>query len=286
MPKIYSLIRKLSHIDLVIIIVLTVSLIPLVIYTEGTVRIVIALPFLLFFPGYTLIAALFIKKAAIGSIERMALSFGLSIAVVPLIGLILNYVWEISLYPVLTSITGFIFIMCTVIYLRRRQLPPEQCFRPDITFKMPEWRGMTWLDRSLSVILTLSIIAAIGTLVYVLAAPKVGERFTEFYILGPGGMAQDYPNELTVGEEVELIIGIINHESVNTSYQVRIAIDGEQIEETRPVTLTNEQKWEESVTFTLTKTGDEQKVEFLLYRNNESESYLSTHLWINVVENR
>lgn len=286
MPKIYSLIRKLSHIDLVIIIVLTVSLIPLVIYTEGTVRIVIALPFLLFFPGYTLIAALFIKKDAIGSIERMALSFGLSIAVVPLIGLILNYVWEISLYPVLTSITGFIFIMCTVIYLRRRQLPPEQCFRPDITFKMPEWRGMTWLDRSLSVILTLSIIAAIGTLVYVLAAPKVGERFTEFYILGPGGMAQDYPNELTVGEEVELIIGIINHESVNTSYQVRIAIDGEQIEETRPVTLTNEQKWEESVTFTLTKTGDEQKVEFLLYRNNESESYLSTHLWINVVENR
>lgn len=286
MPKIYSLIRKLSHIDLVIIIVLTVSLIPLVIYTEGTVRIVIALPFLLFFPGYTLIAALFIKKATIGSIERMALSFGLSIAVVPLIGLILNYVWEISLYPVLTSITGFIFIMCTVIYLRRRQLLPEQCFRPDITFKMPEWRGMTWLDRSLSVILTLSIIAAIGTLVYVLAAPKVGERFTEFYILGPGGMAQDYPNELTVGEEVELIIGIINHESVNTSYQVRIAIDGEQIEETRPVTLTNEQKWEESVTFTLTKTGDEQKVEFLLYRNNESESYLSTHLWINVVENR
>lgn len=286
MPKIYSLIRKLSHIDLVIIIVLTVSLIPLVIYTEGTVRIVIALPFLLFFPGYTLIAALFIKKAAIGSIERMALSFGLSIAVVPLIGLILNYVWEISLYPVLTSITGFIFIMCTVIYLRRRQLPPEQCFRPDITFKMPEWRGMTWLDRSLSVILTLSIIAAIGTLVYVLAAPKVGEKFTEFYILGPGGMAQDYPNELTVGEEVELIIGIINHESVNTSYQVRIAIDGEQIEETRPVTLTNEQKWEESVTFTLTKTGDEQKVEFLLYRNNESESYLSTHFWINGVENR
>lgn len=286
MPKIYSLIRKLSHIDLVIIIVLTVSLIPLVIYTEGTVRIVIALPFLLFFPGYTLIAALFIKKAAIGSIERMALSFGLSIAVVPLIGLILNYVWEISLYPVLTSITGFIFIMCTVIYLRRRQLLPEQCFRPDITFKMPEWRGMTWLDRSLSVILTLSIIAAIGTLVYVLATPKVGERFTEFYILGPGGMAQDYPNELTVGEEVELIIGIINHESVNTSYQIRIAIDGEQIEETRPVTLTNEQKWEESVTFTLTKTGDEQKVEFLLYRNNESESYLSTHLWINVVENR
>lgn len=286
MLKIGSLLKKLSHIDLVIIMLLTVSLIPLVIYTEGVVRIIIALLFLLFFPGYTLIAALFLKKDAIGGIERIALSFGLSIAVVPLIGLILNYVWEISLYPVLISITGFIFIMCTITYLRRRQLPLEQRFWLDITFKIPEWKGGTRLDRSLSVILALSIIAAIGTLVHVVTTPKVGEKFSEFYILGSGGMAQDYPNELTVGEEVELIIGIINHESVNTSYQVRIEIDGEQIEETRLVTLTNEQKWEESVTFTLTKTGDEQKVEFLLYRNNESESYLSTHLWINGVENR
>ncbi len=286
MSKIHSLPKKLSHIDLVIIISLTVSLIPLVIYTEGAVRIIIALPFLLFFPGYTLIAALFLKKDSIGSIERMALSFGLSIAVVPLIGLILNYVWEISLYPVLISIAGFIFIMCTITYLRRRQLPLEQRFWPAITLKIPDWKGGTRLDRSLSAILALSIIAAIGMLIYVIAMPKVGEKFTEFYILGPGGMAQDYPNELTVGEEVELIIGIINHESVNTSYQVGIVINGEQIEETRPITLTNEQKWEESITFTLTKTGDEQKVEFLLYRNNESESYLSTHLWINGVENR
>lgn len=286
MLKIRSLIKEQSHIDLVIIMLLTVSLIPLVIYTEGAVRIIIALPFLLFFPGYTLIAALFLRKDSMGSVERMALSFGLSIAVVPLIGLILNYVWEISLYPVLISITGFIFIMCTITYLRRRQLPLEQRFWPAITLKMPEWKSGTRLDSSLSVILVLSIIVAISTLVYVVATPKVGERFTEFYILGPGGMAQDYPNELTVGEEVKLIIGIVNHESVNTSYQVRIEIDGEQIEETRPVTLTNEQKWEESVTFALTKTGDEQKVEFLLYRNNESESYLSTHLWINGAENR
>jgi len=286
LPKICSLLKILSHIDLVIIMLLTVSLIPLVIYTEGAVRIIISLPFLLFFPGYTLIAALFLKKDSIGGIERMALSFGLSIAVVPLIGLILNYVWEISLYPVLISITGFIFIMCIITCLRRRQLPPEQRLWPAITFKIPEWKGRTRLDRSLSVVLALSIIAAIGTLVYVVATPKVGEKFTEFYILGSGGMAQDYPNELTVGEDVELIIGIINHESVNTSYQVRIEIDGEQVEETKPVTLTNEQIWEESVTFTLTKTGDEQKVEFLLYRNNESESYLSTHLWINGVETR
>lgn len=44
-----------------------------------------------------------------------------------------------------------------------------------------------WVDRALTVILLLSIIASIAALVYVVVTPKEGEKFTEFYILGPGG---------------------------------------------------------------------------------------------------
>ncbi len=39
-----------------------------------------------------------------------------------------------------------------------------------------------------------------------------GERFTEFYILGLEGKADNYPDELTVGEEGRVILGIVNHE--------------------------------------------------------------------------
>jgi len=47
-------------------------------------------------------AALFIKKEGIGGIAKIALSFGLSIAVVPIIGLILNYTpWGIRIEPAL-----------------------------------------------------------------------------------------------------------------------------------------------------------------------------------------
>lgn len=100
---------------------------------SNVVRIVLGLPFLLFFPGYTLILALFPKKEGIGGIERVALSFGLSIAVVPLIGLILNYMpWGITLQSVLYSIATFTLTMSTIGWLRRKRLPEQERF--DIEF--------------------------------------------------------------------------------------------------------------------------------------------------------
>ena len=46
--------------------------------------------FVLFLPGYTFIKALFPAKQ-LDSIERTALSIGMSLALVPMIGLLLNY---------------------------------------------------------------------------------------------------------------------------------------------------------------------------------------------------
>jgi uncharacterized membrane protein len=112
---------------------------------------------------------------------------------------------------------------------------------------------------------------------------KTVERFTEFYILGSNGTAQGYPKELAVGENAEVTIGIINHEGEDTSYQVRINIDNVQVKELIPMILANEQKWEGNVSFTPTKIGNNQKVDFLLYNGSgESEPTHELHLWINV----
>jgi len=46
---------------------------------SDVVRIILGTPFVFFFPGYALVAALFPKKEGVGGIERVALSFGLSI---------------------------------------------------------------------------------------------------------------------------------------------------------------------------------------------------------------
>ena len=56
----------------------------------------------LFVPGYAFIAALFPQKATLGNGVRLALSFGLSIVIVPLLELGLNYTpWGVRLGPTL-----------------------------------------------------------------------------------------------------------------------------------------------------------------------------------------
>lgn len=72
--------------------------------SESVLRNILVLPLVLFLPGYALIAALFPAKSNLDGIERTALSFGLSIAIVPLMGLGLNYTpWGIRLLPILIS---------------------------------------------------------------------------------------------------------------------------------------------------------------------------------------
>ncbi|TFH46896.1 MAG: DUF1616 domain-containing protein, partial [ANME-2 cluster archaeon] len=98
------------------------------------VRTVLGLPLVLFFPGYALIAALFPKKDDLDGIERTALSFGLSIAVVPLLGLALNYTpWGIRLIPILITISIFTLAMCTAAIMRRRGLPEGEEFSVPFT---------------------------------------------------------------------------------------------------------------------------------------------------------
>ena len=59
-------------------------------FEASFLSVILGLPFLLFFPGYMLMAALFPGKSAAESIERVTLSFALSVAVVAAVGFILN----------------------------------------------------------------------------------------------------------------------------------------------------------------------------------------------------
>jgi len=274
-------------IDLILIVIFSVVLVPLVEFSSGLLRIALGLVFVLFSPGYSLIAALFPGKKQLSGIQRVVLGFGMSIAVVPLLGLILNYTpWGIRLYPILLSVLAFVVAMAVVAWHRRRRLPPGERFQVGLRAWLPSirtsWAGQRRWDRALSVLLVLAIVGAMVTLGYVVAQPKVGERFTEFYILGPEGKAEGYPEELVLGNSARVVLGIVNREHEITTYWVGIIIDGEMTDELVHIILNHEERWEDEVGFAPTRAGPDQKVEFLLYREGDSEPYLGLHLWIDV----
>jgi hypothetical protein len=85
----------------------------------------------LFMPGYSMVEALYPRGDEMAPLERLALSIGLSLAVVPLIGLMLNYTpWGIKLIPVVASNTALTIALLTAAALRKMRYAsiPGNCF--------------------------------------------------------------------------------------------------------------------------------------------------------------
>lgn len=257
----------------------------IVLDVSGTVRVALGLPFALFFPGHTLIAALFPARDDLSGIERVALSFGLSIALVPLIGLILNYTpWGIRLYPILLTLLVFTILLSVIAIYRRNKLSLENRSVISLNIKTIKWGSLSMLDKIISVALVGIIIFAVGSLYYVATTPKVAEKFTEFYILGSGGKAQGYPRDMKTGEEKKIILGIVNHEHRPVSYTAEVRMDGYVKTRLGPFELNHEDKKEEYFSFSVDEPHENMKVEFLLFKDGESDPYRSLHLWVNVRE--
>lgn len=277
------------YLDIIIVAAITLLTVAFVLIpplNKTFIRTILGFLLVLFIPGYSLIAALFPKWGDLDGIERAALSFGLSIAVTPLIGLALNYTpWGIRLDPILVSLTIFTLAMVTIAFLRRRRLPDkEKFFVPFGEFTRnirTSFKGESRTERILSIILIISIVLAIATTAYVIVKPKEGEKFTEFYILGPDGKASNYPTNLTTGQNGSLIMGVVNHEYTTTDYLLVIKVNNNTLKN-QTLTLSSGEKVEIPYNFTAGTTG-QKKMEFLLYKlPDNATAYRSLHLWLNV----
>jgi uncharacterized membrane protein len=271
--------------ELVIVFLLTIICFPVITLSEGLVRVILGIVFLLIFPGYTMMAALFPNKNSLTGIERAALTIVLSLALVSLTGLILNYtLWGIRLTPIYIAASIIIVLTSGIALLRRYKLPEAERFSPRINIKIPKRSNTSKFDTILSICLAIIVIGAISTLTYVIAQPKTQEAFTDFYILGLGGKMEDYPQELTLGEQTSVKLGIENHELKDTTYNIEVTYDGIETQSIGPLSLTNEEKWSDEVPLTPPRAKDNLKVEFLLYKGEDPTSYLALHLWLNVKE--
>lgn len=311
---------------MVVLTVLTIAVATLPGVRETPLRIGFGLAFVLFLPGYALVAALFPEAShpadeneemptaneGIDGIERVALSFGLSIAVVPLVGLVLNFTpWGIRLGPILVSVGGLTIGLAAIAAARRWELPPEDRF----SVPYHEWAAAaraellkpeTRTDAALNVVLVLALLLAMSSVAYAVAVPQQGESFSEFYLLTEDEdgelVADNYPTEFVRGEPQELIVGIGNQEHEANDYTVVVQLqrvdradDEVTVRETEELDrfetgLEHDETWHHEHEVAPETTDEELRLMYLLYRGDvpatptEDDAYRTVHLWISVSE--
>ena len=224
---------------------------------------------------------LFPRKNDLSGIERIAISLILNFTIVSFFGLMLNFTsFGIRLLHVLVVLSAFTISVSLLAWIRRMRLSPEERF--SVPFKIPKFNlGQSKLDKILFLILIASVIGSSITLAYVSMNSRIGERFTEFYLLGSNGLAFDYPTTLMLGDEGPLIIGIINHEYENTTYRIVVNFNDRQIYDYH-VFLIDTEMWETPFTFQATLKGENQKLEFLLYKEQQIKVYRTLNLLVTV----
>ncbi|MFD1570491.1 DUF1616 domain-containing protein [Halorubrum laminariae] len=252
------------------------------------------------------------SRSGIDGIERVALSFGLSIAIVPLLGLVLNFTpWGIRLVPIIITVSGFTLVCVAVAAQRRWELPEDEQFSVPYrtwiaTAKTELFDPDDQMDAALNVVLVLSILVAVGSVGYAVAVPPQGEQFTEFYLLteSPDGdlVADNYPETMSVGETADLIVGIENNEYETTAYTVVVqlqevttagnnttVVDRTELDRFG-TTVEHNETHHERHTLQPTRAGENLRVKYLLYDDAVPESptaetaYRDLHLWVDVEE--
>lgn len=130
----------------------------------------------------------------------------------------------------------------------------------------------------LFVFLIAAIVIASGFIIYFYVTPQKVNEFTEFYVLNSEGQAKDYPELATSGSTVDVIIGVVNHESKPAAYEVSIVIGNTEIKRVEVGTLADREKWEQTVSFVPEVAGQHQSVDFILYRDGGMQPYLKDPL--------
>ena len=114
---------SLATLILAVISVYATNIIP----GASILRVILGSIVVLFLPGYATIEALYPKEGELSSLERLALSIGLSLAIVPLIGLALNYTpWGIRLNPIIITLTAYTTTILTIAAYRKYQLTRKE----------------------------------------------------------------------------------------------------------------------------------------------------------------
>ncbi|WP_227354024.1 DUF1616 domain-containing protein [Haladaptatus salinisoli] len=294
---------------------------------RGTpVAVALGLPFVLFAPGYALVSLLFpgtgpsrrsgwtsparVRREGITPGERAALSFGGSLALVPVLALSLSLASvPFEPLPVLVAVFGLTLTLSVFAALRRGNVPAEDRF--GVSFRTGASRLRAALfgaessaDVALNVVLALSVVVALSAVGFAFAAPQDGERFSRLSLLEREGgkfVTAKNPEPFEVGETKPVHVAVDNREGKSVEYTVVVQLqrveqrpDGsarvvDRVELDRlSHRVAAGESWRTRYAISPTMAGENLRLQFLLYKGDPpanpttSNADEHAHLWIDV----
>jgi uncharacterized membrane protein len=310
---------------LAILVITDLSLIAPVV-RDTPLRVVTGFVVLLFLPGYTLVSVLFPEgtrptkldadaesrneadqQRGIDAIERVTFAIAFSLVLVMAIALGLDTVGiPIGLESTLVVINGLVVALTGFAAYRRRQLPPDDQFRPAfdgvIDGMLAEVREFTRLDRVLAIAFVVLLVSVGAGAAYTVVVPSEEERYTELYLLSEnkdGNLtAADYPTEFTVNESEALTVGVENHEFKRTNYTLIVelqnvsrrsadaSVNSKRELHRSSIEIEHDEQWQRRHVITTHEPRQNLRLQFLLYRGapptdpTRENAYRHAHLWI------
>jgi len=307
-----------TWIDLIAVAALSILACGVVVAGDGgatPLRIALGVPLLAFLPGYAVVAALFPRKRTaepdrendsenagaatpagvrdrgIDAIERVALSVGLSVAIVSLSGLALDYLRVgIRLVPVVTTVTGLTLFAAVIAAARRARRSPADRFSVPYRGWIATARRETVDSRSradvvLSALVVLGLLVAASSIVYAASAPTQQPGGAELSLMTENEsgelVAEDYPETIDGTGDETLHVGVTHRDPGPQEYTLIVqverveATDGgdlrvlerEQLHRSE-MTLDRGESWELQHAADPELSGEELRLSYLLFEGD------------------
>jgi uncharacterized membrane protein len=247
---------------------------------KNFLRTVLGIAFVVFCPGYALQAALFPGQKEIGVAERIALSFALSVAVVPLLVLFLTYTpWSIKESSVLFILSSYVFSVSILGIYRRSLLPEDECFKvliPKLAALRERFKGDMVFSTVVTGVFIFSLICF-----YLFAGTARSSGFSEFYLTTADNRVENFSQGLKRGSEVEFVVGLVNFELEDCDYRIKIYVDSRAYASIGPFMLKRGEKREKRIRLSPgIDFAGKAKVECVLFKDNDRKPYRTLQLWI------
>jgi uncharacterized membrane protein len=256
-------------------------------------RIIFGLPIVVFIPGYALVTALFPSNEGLDGLERIALSFGLSFAIIPLMALGIEFSpWKLTLGPIAGSLLSLTVLLTLVAAWRRHRLSKDLRFVAEIPRpSLPPTSNWSTTSKIGAGVLVAALLVFGGSSAALVAQRLGSDPSTDFAILNQSGQAAFYPRDFANGQAQQIQLQIENHENKDVNYSLDVMAGSTSVGSIDSIHVAKGDVWQQPVTIKIppalaeTNPGQPLALSFNLFRGAASDGeppYRSLRLFVDV----